>query len=92
MILDIPLLFEAGLTASVDRILLVDAPVTLRRERLVRDRGLSAAEAEAMIAAQWPAEEKRARADWIIENDGTRAMLADQVDALIPALRAIGPA
>jgi dephospho-CoA kinase len=45
-----------------------------------------------MIAAQWPAEEKRARADWIIENDGTRAMLADQVDALIPALRAIGPA
>jgi len=91
-ILDIPLLFEAGLTKSVDRILLVDAPVAVRRERLVRDRALSAAEADAMIAAQWPAEEKRARADWIIENTGSLEALEHQVDAMIPSLRAIGTA
>ncbi|MEN9790897.1 MAG: hypothetical protein RLZZ63_555 [Gemmatimonadota bacterium] len=92
VILDIPLLFEAGLTKSVDRILLVDAPVAVRRERLVRDRGLSTTEADAMIAAQGPAETKRGQADWIIENDGTLARLAERVDALLPALRAIGPA
>jgi len=92
VILDIPLLFEAGLTKSVDRILLVDAPVAVRRERLVRDRALSAAEADAMIAAQWPAEEKRARADWIIENTGSLEALEHQVDAMIPSLRAIGTA
>jgi len=87
VILDIPLLFEAGLTESVDRILLVDAPVAVRRARLLRDRGLSAAEAEAMIAAQRPAEAKRARADWILENDGSLAALDHAIAALVPALR-----
>ncbi|MFM2139910.1 MAG: hypothetical protein RLZZ25_175 [Gemmatimonadota bacterium] len=91
VILDIPLLFEAGLTTTVDRILLVDAPVAERRRRLMADRGLSAAEADAMIAAQWPAGEKRAQADWIIENDGSRAALEQRVDALVPALRTADP-
>ena len=91
VILEIPLLFEAGLTKTVDQILLVDAPVALRRERLTRDRGLSDLEAEAMIAAQMPAEEKRARADWIIENDGSFDSLEQQVAALLPALRATHP-
>jgi dephospho-CoA kinase len=91
VILEIPLLFEAGLTKTVDQILLVDAPVALRRERLIRDRGLSDLEAEAMIAAQMPAEEKRARADWIIENDGSFDSLEQQVAALLPALRATHP-
>ena len=91
VILDIPLLFEAGLTTTVDRILLVDAPVAERRRRLMADRGLSAAEADAMIAAQWPAGEKRAQADWIIENDGSRAVLERRVDALVPALRTADP-
>jgi dephospho-CoA kinase len=75
----------------VDRILLVDAPVAERRRRLMADRGLSAAEADAMIAAQWPAGEKRAQADWIIENDGSRAVLERRVDALVPALRTADP-
>jgi len=91
VILDIPLLFEAGLAKTVDQILLVDAPVALRRERLIRDRGLSDPEAEAMIAAQSPSEEKRARADWIIENDGSLESLDEQVRALLPALRADHP-
>ena len=71
----IPLLFEAGLEESVDGIVLVDAPRELRRERLMRDRGLDAAAAEAMIDAQWPSERKRARADWIVDNRGTPAEL-----------------
>lgn len=73
VVCDIPLLFERHLTEEFDRIVLVDAPRELRMERLVRDRGLGEAEAMAMIAAQMPAELKRARADYVIDNTGTRA-------------------
>jgi len=82
VVCDIPLLFEAGLEDSVDAIVLVDAPEAVRRERLIRDRSLSPAEADAMIAAQMPSDLKRARADYVIENTGTREALAAQVDAL----------
>ena len=82
VICDIPLLFEAGLEDTVDAIILVDAPIAVRRERLIRDRGLSPTEADAMMAAQMPSDLKRARADFIIENAGTRDALTAQVDAL----------
>jgi dephospho-CoA kinase len=82
VVCDIPLLFEAGLEDTVDEIILVDAPESIRRERLIRDRGLSADEANAMIAAQLPSERKRARADYVIENAGSRDALIAQVDAL----------
>lgn len=88
VVCDIPLLFEAGLEDTVDTIVLVDAPVATRRARLIQDRGLSAAEADAMIAAQMPADRKRARAQHLIENDGTREELEDKVDALWETLRA----
>ena len=89
VVCDIPLLFEAHLEGTVDRIVLVDAPAAVRRERLLRDRGLSPDEADAMMAAQLPAESKRARAHHLIENGGTRAALDAQVDALADTLRAI---
>lgn len=88
VVCDIPLLFEAGLEGTVDRIVLVDAPVAVRRDRLVRDRGLTPAEADAMIAAQLPSERKRARAHDVLENVGTRAELEAAVDVLHDALRA----
>ena len=61
------------------RILLVDAPRELRLERLVRERGLDESDAMAMIAAQMPAELKRARADFIIDNVGTVRELEERV-------------
>ena len=77
---DIPLLFEAGLADRMDTIVFVDAPREERLERLVRDRGLSAAEAAAMIDAQMPAEEKRARSDYVIDNNGSIDLLRTRVD------------
>lgn len=88
VVCDIPLLFEAGLEGAVDRIVLVDAPAALRRERLVRDRGLSPAEADAMIAAQMPAELKRPKSQYILDNSGSREALDAQVDALWAELTA----
>jgi dephospho-CoA kinase len=54
---------------------------------MARD-GLSEAEAHARIDAQLPLSEKRARADHVLENDGSVAELAAQVDAPLPKLRA----
>lgn len=88
VICDIPLLFEAGLETTVDAIVLVDAPIEIRRERLMRDRGLDHTEADAMIAAQLPSQAKRARAEFVIDNAGTRAELDAKVDALWAMLTA----
>ena len=80
VVCDIPLLFEKHLAAEFDRIVLVDAPRPVRLERLVRDRGLHEAEAMKMIAAQMPAELKRARADYVLDNTGTINELEARVD------------
>lgn len=81
VVCDIPLLFERHLGENFNRIILVDAPRPLRLERLVKDRGLGEPEATDMITAQMPAELKRARADIVIDNDGTLAHLEQQVAA-----------
>lgn len=76
----IPLLFERHLTEEFDSIVLVDAPRSVRLERIVRDRGLEEAEAMKMIASQMPADLMRARADHVIENNGTLVELEAEVE------------
>ena len=78
----IPLLFENDLANDFDSIVLVDAPRSVRLERIMRDRGLDETEAMNMIAAQMPADLKRARADFVIENSGTLDELEEEVDRL----------
>jgi len=92
VICDIPLLFERHMTDRVDRIILVDAHRAIRLERLVKDRGLRETEAMDMIAAQMPAELKRARADYVIDNDGTLTQLERKVQDVWSAVTAVdGP-
>jgi dephospho-CoA kinase len=79
VVCDIPLLFERELHENFDRVVLVDAPPSARLARLVEERGLSEGEAKDMIAAQMPAEQKRGRADIVIDNAGTLAELERQV-------------
>lgn len=86
VVCDIPLLFERHMTDRFDRIILVDAHRALRLERLVKDRGLRETEAMEMIAAQMPAELKRARADFVIDNDGTLTQLERRVHDVWTAL------
>ena len=82
VVCDIPLLFERQLTQEFDFLVLVDAPRSVRLERIMNDRGLSRDEAMHMIAAQMPAQLKRARADFVIENDADLPSLVRQVDEL----------
>jgi dephospho-CoA kinase len=75
LIQDIPLLFEVMDPKQFDAVVLVDAPVAARRERLERLRGLDPDMAESMIGAQRPSAEKRSRATFIIDNEADFATL-----------------
>jgi dephospho-CoA kinase len=81
VVLDIPLLTEGarrlyGLAAVV----VVDAPVPVAMRRLVEQRGLTEADAEARIRAQPSREERRRLGDVVVDNAGTRAQLDAAVD------------
>src|SRR6185437_15227764 len=86
----VPLLFERRLAGEFDQIILVDAPQELRLKRLVDLRGVSPDDAANMISAQMPAELKRARANFVIENDGSLERLDEQVDDVWSRLTASG--
>ncbi len=79
VVCDIPLLFEKDMADRFDRVVLIDAPQAVRLARLIAERGLPEAEAEAMIAAQLPSDTKRARADHIIDNTGSLEALEQRV-------------
>jgi dephospho-CoA kinase len=71
VLLAIPLLVEAGdWRARVARVLVVDCPVAVQIERVVRTRGLSHAQVEAIIARQASRAQRLAAADDIVVNDG----------------------
>jgi len=84
---DIPLLFEVLDPGQFDAVVLVDAGVALRRTRLRAMRGLSNEEADRMIAAQMPAERKRPRSDFVIDNDGSLPQLERAARSVFEALR-----
>jgi dephospho-CoA kinase len=84
---DIPLLFEVLDPAQFDAVVLVDAPIPLRRTRLRTLRGLTNEDADRMIAAQMSAERKRTQSQYIIENAGTLAELEQQARAVFAELR-----
>ena len=84
---DIPLLFEALDPTQFDTVVLVDASPALRRTRLRTMRGLSNDEADRMIAAQMPAERKRAKSDFVIENEGSLKQLERRARTTFDELR-----
>lgn len=88
IILDIPLLFEAGMTHGLSQIIVVYVPEDLQFERLVARDGLSPQEARARMAAQMPLVEKARRADIVIDNSGAPADTRRQAMAAYEQLAA----
>lgn len=80
------ILFESGFNGLVHRVLLVTAPITLRIERVMKRDGVSRAEVERRMRAQINEEEKRRKAHFVIENDGSRQIeneLRELTDTLL---------
>jgi dephospho-CoA kinase len=84
---DTPLLFEVGLDAILDAVVVVWAPPAVQRARLASRDGLAPAEADARLAAQLPIDEKAARADFVVENVGLPGELEDKAARLLADLR-----
>jgi dephospho-CoA kinase len=82
VVLVIPLLFEAGQRDAVDRVLVVDVPVAIQRERVLARDGLPPEQLDGILAAQLGREQRRAGADDVIDNRGDATALETQVDAL----------
>tara|TARA_B100000959_G_scaffold154972_2_gene162447 strand:- start:2876 stop:3475 length:600 start_codon:yes stop_codon:yes gene_type:complete len=79
LVFDIPLLVEVG-HQGFDGVVVVDLDPEQAVPRLVADRGLDEADARRRIANQATREERLDRADFVIDNAGTRADLLDEVD------------
>jgi dephospho-CoA kinase len=78
VVLDAPLLLEAGWDAICDIVLMVDAARETRLAR-ARNRGWSETQFDEREAAQWPVERKREAADVVVNNDGTEEELSRAV-------------
>jgi dephospho-CoA kinase len=87
VVYDVPLLAENDLAGGFDVVVVVEADRPTRLGRLAA-RGLPEAQAEARIAVQASDEQRRAIADEVLRNDGSRETLAAQVDALWQRLAA----
>ena len=81
-VLEIPLLFETGAERELDAVILVEAPEEVRQARLRRRPGFDAALNAALEARLLPAEEKRRRADAIIDTSGNLGSVRQQVAQL----------
>lgn len=75
------LIFEAGTWAEFDGVILVTAPVEVRKARLVR-AGWEETEISRRMAAQWTDERKAALSDWIVDNGGDEGATRAQVEVL----------
>ena len=83
---DVPLLYESGLESIYPVVVLVYVPEELQVRRLVQERGLPEDRARAMLAAQMPIDQKRDRAQHVVDNSGTREETREQVQQLWPHL------
>lgn len=80
---EIPLLFEKNMEAALRPVVLVSVPEALQLERATRRDGSAPADLQARIDAQLPLAEKRARADYVIDNRGTLEALHGAADAVL---------
>ena len=82
VVLDVPLLVEASRGYPLAGLIVVDVDPDIAVERLVMQRGMTEEDARSRMSRQASREERRARADVVIDNRGTPSDLARQVDAV----------
>lgn len=86
VVLDVPLLFETGGSAEVDKIAVVSAPEDVQRQRVLGRPGMTPEKFERILALQMPDPEKRARADFVIPTGGSLKETRDSVRRIVACL------
>ena len=86
-VLDIPLLFEKGGESRVDVVVVVSAPYDVQRARVLMRTGMTAEKFDAILARQTPDEEKRLKADFVVDTSRGLDVTKAEVRAIIKALR-----
>jgi dephospho-CoA kinase len=86
LIFEIPLLFETGGEKDFDKVIVVSAPAETQRERVLRRPGMTEEKLASILTRQVPDEEKRARADFVVDTSGDLSTTEAQVRDILACL------
>jgi dephospho-CoA kinase len=86
LLFDIPLLFETHGEDAFDKVIVVSAPAEVQRERVLARAGMTEAKLASILARQMPDEEKRKRADFVVDTGVDLSTTEAQVREIIACL------
>ena len=86
MIFEIPLLFETGSDSEFDKVIVVSAPKAVQRERVLARRNMTSEKFASILSRQMPDEEKRRRADFVVDTGRDLSTTERQVRDILACL------